>query len=137
MALASLVGCAHLTRLETNPSGASVFVNDQFQCITPCLYGTGATQLAELPLRIERPGYETVRDHLKTTILTSRIVGGLFTLGLVPLFKWPHTFQSVHSFNLRPLSREERLEEIDRQRTAGKITDQEREQLRLKLLGEH
>jgi PEGA domain len=136
LALLAESGCAHRTRIESAPSGASVFINDRFACTTPCMYQVGATQLAESPVRLERRGFETVHDHLRTCTMTSRIVGGLFTLGLVPLFKWPHTYASVHTFYLRPLSREERLLEIDREHAAGKITAAERDKLRLKILAE-
>ena len=87
-------------------------------------------------MRLEHRGYQTMSTHLETGVMPSRIVGGVFTLGIVPLFKWPKTYHSLHYYDLRPLGREERLAEIERQRTAGTITDEERQQLRLQVLKE-
>lgn len=131
-----VTGCAHRTRIETNPGGASVFIDDRFTCLTPCMYKVPATQLAESPLRIDRTGYEIINTRLETRIMPSRIVGGIFTLGLVPLFKWPRTYRSLHYYDLRPLDRRERLAEIDRQRALGAITEEEHRQLRMRILTE-
>jgi hypothetical protein len=134
LALAS--ACAHRTRILTQPPGASVFIADQFTCITPCMHSTPATELEDrTPLRLEREGYEPVTAELQTGYMTSRIVGGLFTLGLVPLFKWPYTYHSTHEFSLTPMSRERRLAEAERLRGDGTISEEEYQRLRSSILG--
>jgi hypothetical protein len=136
VAIALASACAHRTRILTQPPGASVFIADQFTCITPCMHSTPATELEDrTPLRLEREGYEPVSAELQTGYMTSRIVGGLFTLGLVPLFKWPYTYNSTHEFVLTPMSRERRLAEAERLRGAGKISEEEYQRLRSSILG--
>jgi hypothetical protein len=131
-----LAACAHRTRIESHPPGASVYVDDVFVCVSPCFYERPAAQLDEhTPLRLTRPGYQPVESELETRIMPSRIMGGIFTLGLVPLFKWPKTYPSKHSFNLRPLSVEERLDDLRQRRDAGELSDGDYEQLRRGLLG--
>jgi len=133
----ALAGCAHRTRIESNPAGR-VFVRGAYVCTTPCVYSTPATQLDEhTPFRIERDGYKSVEGELETAILPSRIVAGLFTLGLVPLFKWPHTYRSVHSFELQPLTREERLADLEDRLHRGQISEDEYRYLRLRVLEPH
>lgn len=131
-----LAGCAHRTYITSMPAGASVYVREQFVCTTPCYYQTPATELEDdTPVRVERRGFAPVNGHLETAFLTSRIVGGVFTLGLVPLFKWPHTYKSVQTFTLRPLTHEERLQQLEVLRKNGTITEEEYRALRLDLLG--
>ena len=135
-AFSGLLGCAHKTRIVTNPPGAKVYVRDQMVCTTPCTYETPATRLERhTPLRIERRGYATVNSELRTGIMAKRVVAGVFTLGIVPLFRWPHTYYDRHSFDLQELSYEERLADLEAKRSAGQITDQEYELLRRHLLG--
>lgn len=130
------LGCAHRTRIETAPPGAAVYVGGAFACTTPCVYETPATKLEDhTPLRIERPAYATVDTELKTGILPSRIVGGFFTVGLVPLFKWPRTYHAFHHFDLRPLTLDERLADLDRRNAVKELSDQEHERLRRQLMG--
>jgi hypothetical protein len=100
------------------------------------MYKVGATQLTPHALRLERRGYETVRTRLETKVMPSRIIGGVFTLGIVPLFKWPKTYRSLHYYDLRPLGRGERLADVDRQRANGTITEDEHRQLRMQILKE-
>jgi hypothetical protein len=124
--LLAATGCAHRTWIRSNPPGASVYVGDQFVGLTPCLYSTPASQLRDhTPVRIERPGYQTAQGELQTAVLPSRIVGGLFTLGLVPLFKQPHTYHSQHTFTLRPLTRADRLAQLDDRHWRGEGSDAE------------
>jgi hypothetical protein len=131
-----IAGCAHRTRVVSTPPGAAVYVDEQFVCTTPCFYERPATELEDhTPVRVERPGYHTVQGTLETAILPSRVVGGLFTLGLVPLFKWPHTYKSVQTFTLRPLTREERLAEVEELYRRGTVSADEYRELRLDVLG--
>ncbi len=133
--LLAAAGCAHRTRINSNPPGASVYVRDRFACLTPCLYSTPSSQLQDhTPLRIERPGYQTIDTELKTGTHASRIVGGLFTLGLVPLFKRPHTYDAQHSFTLRPLTSQERLAHVEEQHQRGEISDADYRDLRLDVM---
>ena len=130
-----LAACAHRTRIESSPAGAEVYINDQFACRTPCMYSTPATELKEhTPIRVERGGYETVESELQTKILAGRIIAGFFTVGLVPLFKWPHSYHSVHRYTLRSLSFEERLERLRQLQAEGKINDEEYRELRRQLV---
>ena len=125
-----LAGCAHQTFLVTNPSAASIWIDDRFVCVSPCYYRTPATELhAHTPVRIETPGFETQRTELQTHIAAGRIIAGFFTVGLVPLFRWPRTYPAYHTFNLRPLNLQERMAELDRLRETGEVTQEEYERL--------
>jgi hypothetical protein len=134
--LGVVVGCAHRTQIVSQPAGASVYVNGTFACTTPCMYETPATQLQpHTPIRLEREGYQPVESELKTGILASRIVGGIFTLGIVPLFKWPRTYYAKHEFTLRPMTKKQRLEQVEQMWRDGTITEDEYRRLRLSVLG--
>lgn len=101
--LISVLGCADRTQIHTDPSGASVFVRDRLFCVTPCLYSSPRSQFTtNTPIRIEKDGYQPVQTTLQTFVSPGRIVGGVFTLGLAPLFKRPHTYISRHDFRLYP-----------------------------------
>jgi hypothetical protein len=133
--LVATTACAHRTRIESVPSGAAVYVANAYVGTTPLLYSTPATELRDgVPIRVERPGHAPVDATLKTGIQAKRIVGGVFTLGLVPLFKWPRTYEPVHRFSLRPLSKEEALAELDARRASQRLTEDEYRALRLEIL---
>jgi hypothetical protein len=133
--LALTISCAHRTRIESVPSGASVYIANAYVGTTPLLYSTPATELRDgVPIRVERAGNAPAEGTLKTSIHVKRIVGGVFTLGLVPLFKWPRTYDTVHRFSLRPLSKEEALADLDARRTSQRLTEDEYRALRLEIL---
>lgn len=112
--LIGVFGCADATRIRTDPGGARVFINDQLACITPalggfCVYRAPRSQFSRhTPIRIEHDGYRTIESELRTATLPSRIVGGIFTLGIVPIFKRPHTYVSLHEYVMQPIAVSER-----------------------------
>ena len=136
VALALLSGCAHRTRIVSRPAEANVFIDGRFVGKTPCIWSVPATQLRDdTRVRLELPGYFPVSTELQTEYRVGRIIGGVFTVGLVPLFKWPHTYQDTHFFDLQRMNMDDRLAEIRRMREQGRLTDQEYEKLRIEVLG--
>ena len=151
MMAVAIAACADATRVRTTPAGAALYVRDGFICITPCVYEAPRSQFStHTPVRVELDGYEPVESELKTAVLAGRIVGGVFTLGIVPIFKRPHTYVSRHEFVLQPVTRskpspasvrtkdrrspEMRLRDAKRLRDDGLLSAQEYERVKREVL---
>ena len=100
-----LAACADSTLIRTEPPGAAIYVRKNFVCLSPCEYSAPRSEFSpHTPLRIEKTGYQPIETELKSKIMPSRIVGGVFTLGIVPIFKRPYTYYSHQEYALSPIT---------------------------------
>ena len=100
-----LAACADSTLIRTEPPGAAIYVRKKFVCLSPCEYSAPRSEFSpHTALRIEKTGYEPIETELKSKIMPSRIVGGVFTLGIVPLFKRPYTYYFHQEYALSPIT---------------------------------
>ena len=149
----SLVGCAESTLVRSYPSGAQLYINNHYEGVTPIELTVPRSEFsaANIQMRLERDGYEPFAGTLKKSTCPGRIVGGIFTLGIVLIFKPPTCFQDPQDFSLvalpgdsttangeipaaPQLTVEERLHRLQRLRESGAITNQEYEHYRAEIL---
>jgi hypothetical protein len=143
----AMVGCAESTVIRSYPPGAKLLVNDHFKGITPVVLTVRRSEFvdANFRVRLEHDGYATADEKLQKRVCGGRIVGGVFTLGFVLLFKRPTCFASPQDFVLAALSGhdvpvahqptvDERLQRIQKMRDQGTITNEEYEHYRGEIL---
>lgn len=88
----STTGCGSAAAFRSTPPDASVFVNNTLIGRTPVRYST--RDVRPLPYRIEKDGYPPFDGILTTRISPGRVVGAVFTFGILLIFKpiyifWP------------------------------------------------
>ncbi len=145
-----LAGCSETAMVRSYPPGAKLFVDGQFVGITPVVYSVDRDEFAkrDFAVHLDRTGYVSTDGTLRKETCKGRVTGGVFTLGILFLFKGPTCFASPQDFSLdptpepvaaeagaaRPPTVEERLDRIRKMRDRGIITDQEYEQYRKEIL---
>jgi len=145
--MAMLAGCAESTMIRSYPVGAKVSVDGNFVGATPAKFVTSRTEFEhrEFVAVAEQPGYQTTQYTLQKTTCNGRIVGGVFTLGILLIFKRPTCFESPQYIDMPPLPPTpvaaaappppgERLEQLEKMRDEGKVTPQEYERYRKQIL---
>lgn len=148
----AVVGCAESAVVRSYPAGSKVYVNGAYEGLTPLGVTIPREQFdaGQYAVRLEHEGYTPEDGTLRTETCRGRIVGGVFTLGIVLLFKPPTCFASPQDFSLVPLpgqspsasgpsgapqaTVDERLERLKRLRDQGTITNEEYEHYRLEVL---
>ena len=95
--------CSSTTLIQTNPSGAKVYMNDEYKGVTPLSYSDTKIVGSASIVRLELEGYQPLN-----TVLTRNeaadvgaIIGGVFFL--FP-FLWTMKYNPVHTYELRPLN---------------------------------
>lgn len=76
-----LSGCSEYVRFRSSPPGGRVFVDDALVGTTPVQYGT--REVIHRTYRVDMPGCGPVEGHLTPRIAPGRIIGAIFTLGIV------------------------------------------------------
>lgn len=145
-----LAGCSESTVVRSYPPGAKLYVNGVFVGVTPVNYTVDRSQFSsgDFSVRVDRPGYASAEGVLRKQVCPGRVTGGVFTLGILFLFKRPTCFVSPQDFSLEALADqpasdggtphqptlEERLDRIRKMRDQGIITDEEFEHYRKEIL---
>ena len=107
--------------------------------MTPVRYAVPNAEIGrDFHVRVEHAGYQTVDGMLKKEVSRGRIVGGVFTFGILLLFRTSTCFASLNDFALPEVEGgqspagstgtptvETRLQRLDRLRQQGTITDEE------------
>ena len=152
-AACSATGCSEYTLIRSYPPGAKLYINDHFEGLTPVTFSVPRSDFADhdFLVRLERTGYGTVNETLAKRICPGRIVGGVFTLGIVFIFKGPTCFAYPQDFTLEATSGapksdsgdvgsghqptvQERLRRIENMRDQGTITNEEYQRFRQQIL---
>jgi hypothetical protein len=103
-ACGALIGCEHATMIHSVPSGASVYYQGRVIGITPTRFGVARSDNADtFPLTLEREGYRTEEVTISKQVAPARIVGGIFSLGILWLFKSPSTLPDPVNVTLYPV----------------------------------
>ena len=76
-------GCAERVVFKSTPSSAKVFVSNEYVGDTPTEFSTGDVTLR--PYRIELDGFPPVEGALVPNLAPGRVVGAVFTLGILAL----------------------------------------------------
>jgi hypothetical protein len=91
-----LAGCTEATMIRSSPPDATVYVDGKFAGVTPLRFVVPRSRFSNhMHYRVEREGYLPDEGVLRTQVRTGRVIGGLFTLGLI----WP--FRGVTAFVAR------------------------------------
>ena len=102
MAIAVLfASCSSATLIESNPSGAKVYMNGEYKGVTPYSYSDTKIVGSSTDVRLEKEGYETFNTVLSRNERADvgAIIGGVFFL--FP-FLWTMKYNPVHTYELRP-----------------------------------
>lgn len=97
LALCALVvmGCAESTRIVSRPSGAHIQIDGRPLGVTPMTFTVPRSEWPRTySCQVSKEGFVPQTVLLKPQIGGGRIVAGLFTVGLVFLFKSPYVFGS-------------------------------------------
>src|SRR5689334_4184941 len=89
--LSVIAGCAESTMIKSYPVGARISVNGVFVGAAPAKFVTSREQFdRETFVAVaEQPGYQRTELTLQKGTCRGRIVGAVFTLGILLLFKHP------------------------------------------------
>lgn len=144
LAALALGGCAETLVIHSYPAGARATVNGAFVGVTPATLEVPKDQLRdEYRWVVEKEHYRPVEGLVKPRIAPGRIVGAVFTLGILLAFRSP-TYLPAVSVELEPMpvaaaspeALEQRLEKVERLHEKGLLSDQEYKRLRGQLLDE-
>lgn len=141
LAALTLGGCAETLLIRSYPVGARATVNGEFIGVTPATLEVPRDQVTkqEYRWRVEKPNYESAEGLVTPRIAPGRIVGAVFTLGILLAFRSPYYLPAVTA-ELPPVaaaageSTEQRLETIERLHEKGLISEQEYKRLRAQIL---
>ena len=101
-AVVLFASCSSATLIESNPSGAKVYMNGEYKGVTPYSYSDTKIVGSTTDVRLEKDGYETLNTTLSRNERADvgAIVGGIFFL--FP-FLWTMKYNPVHTYELKPL----------------------------------
>jgi hypothetical protein len=103
--LTIIAGCGESVMIKSYPVGARISVDGTFVGATPAAFVTSREQFdaKNFVAVAEHPGYQRTEYTLQKTTCAGRVVGGVFTLGILFLFKRPTCFQSPQYIDMPPL----------------------------------
>jgi hypothetical protein len=96
-------GCSSHTLIQSEPSGAKVYMNGEYKGVTPYSYSDTKIVGSSTSVRLELAGYETLHTVLdrNETVDVGAVVGGIF---FIFPFLWTMRYNPVHTYELRPLN---------------------------------
>lgn len=102
LAIALFSGCTSMTMIETVPSGAKIYLNDEFGGLTP--YTMADTKIigSTTTIRFEKEGYKPFTTLIQRTeeIDAAPVVCGLI---FTPIWwLWAMKYKPVHTYELDP-----------------------------------
>jgi len=94
--------CSSTTLIQTEPSGAKVYMNEEYKGVTPLSYSDTKIVGSITSVRFEKEGYETLYTTLtrNESADVGAIIGGIFFL--FP-FLWTMKYNPTHMYELKPL----------------------------------
>ena len=90
-------GCAEVALIESRPSGAKVYVDDEYRGMTPYEFTVPKSEVTtrQRSYRIELDGYEPAEGYLSTGVAGGRVTGCVFTIGILCAARSMHYFLPV------------------------------------------
>lgn len=94
--------CSSTTLIQSEPSGAKVYMNGEYKGVTPYSYSDTKIVGSSTEVRLEKEGYEPLYTMLSRTETADvgAIIGGVFFL--FP-FLWTMKYNPAHTYELRSL----------------------------------
>ena len=102
--LISLIGCNTLVRIESEPPGADVYINEQYIGETPVEKSLSDFVGNDYRVRLELEGHQEIRTELEKEVKADVLIIGLFLL-CVPLL-WVYGPEEYHYYKLKPETNE-------------------------------
>ena len=93
-----LFGCSTLVRVESEPSGADVYINEQYIGETPAEKRLSDFVGNDYHIRLELEGHQEIRAKLEKEVKADTLIIGLFLLW-VPLL-WVYGPEEYHYYKL-------------------------------------
>ncbi|MEA4916417.1 PEGA domain-containing protein [Proteiniphilum sp.] len=95
-------GCASTTLIQSEPTGAKVYMNGEYKGVTPLSYSDTKIVGSVTYVTLEKEGYEPFQTYLSRNESADigAIIGGFFLM--VP-FLWTMKYNPVHTYELRPI----------------------------------
>lgn len=92
--------CSSSTLIQSEPSGAKVYMNGEYKGVTPFPYSDTKIVGSTTEIRLEKEGYEPLYTMLSRneSADVGAIIGGVFFL--FP-FLWTMKYNPVHTYELR------------------------------------
>lgn len=106
--------CASTTMIKSNPSGAKLYLNEQFVGKTPYRHSDTKIVGSNIEVRLEKEGYETLYTSFARDeeLDVGAIIGGV--LILVP-YLWIMKYKAYHTYDLIPFYEREDVDVIEYQ----------------------
>ena len=101
-----LTSCANTTMIQSNPSGAKVYLNDEPVGTTPYPHQDTKIIGTTTTVKLEKSGYEPLHSSFTKDeeVHVGAFIGGLFVL--FP-FLWAMKYKPTHTYDLIPISGKE------------------------------
>ena len=98
-----LTSCASTTMIQSNPSGAKVYLNGEPMGTTPHIHRDTKIVGSTTTVKLEKEGYDPLNTSFSRDeeVDVGAIIGGLFVL--VP-FLWTMKYKPTHTYELTPSS---------------------------------
>ena len=93
-----LTACSHRFSINSNPTGARTYVDDQFIGLTPATFVERSGSGREYQIRLEKEGYRSVNTKEKQRINLTFLVLSIFTCGIGIL--WSFTLEDRYDYSL-------------------------------------
>ncbi len=93
-----LVGCTSATVIRSNPSGASLYVEGNYECVTPCTHSDAAVSGTSKSVQLKKAGYRDFTGTIKKEeTKIGPMIGGI--LVLFP-FIWVRGYPAEYVFDM-------------------------------------
>jgi len=105
VAVLFLAGCTSMTQIQTIPSGAKIYVNDEFRGETPYTLADNNIIGTTSAIRLEKEGYQPFTTFITRSeeIDPAPVVCGLI---FTPVWwLWAMKYRPVHAYELVPVER--------------------------------
>lgn len=102
MLLVLTESCVSTTLIQSNPSGAKVYINDEPMGTTPFYYRDSKIVGTENTVKLEKEGFEITKSVFSRDeeIEVGALIGGIFVW--IP-FLWLMKYKKVHNYDMLPI----------------------------------
>ena len=94
----ALTACSHRVNVNSNPTGARIYVDGEFRGLTPTSFVERSGRGKEYEIKLEKEGYRTVVAKEKQGINLVFLGLSIFTCGLGLL--WSFTLEDKYDYSL-------------------------------------
>lgn len=91
VAVLSTIGCAERFVISSVPSGAKIFIDGTDAGVTPKQLVQGRQEVRPVHYQVEYQNHESKSGVVEPQFAKGRVIGGIFTAGVLLLFKSPYS----------------------------------------------